>query len=167
MISSDGENNQNLPSDSEQSDSNNLKQSDSPPTVADDKLNITRKRKRPRTAKSTSSPADSPTLPSPTIVDYRSILADYPDLPESSSADQIFKDSNALSPNDCRMILNFLCGRPIPQQEHSIKDILLNRNIRPDPSDASKQLVEQIIFQINTNSGEWRKLKRTAKRSIK
>ncbi|KAJ1916525.1 hypothetical protein H4219_003740 [Mycoemilia scoparia] len=102
------------------------------------------------------------------VVSYKDILPEYPDLPPNTDVEQIFKDSNALTYADSHIILNFLSGRDVEAHRNDqkpVRDIVLNRVTRPDPTNDSKVLIEQIIFQVNYSTGEWRKLKRTAKRT--
>ncbi|KAJ1673555.1 hypothetical protein EV182_005006, partial [Spiromyces aspiralis] len=97
-------------------------------------------------------------------IDYRQFLPKYPDIPEGTDVDQIFRDATSLTVTECCMILDFLSGRTIADAAGPTKDVVLSRLTKVDPTDPRKRLVEQIVFQMNVATGEWRKLKRTAKK---
>ncbi|OLY82726.1 hypothetical protein AYI68_g887 [Smittium mucronatum] len=90
-----------------------------------------------------------------------------PDLPDPEIIERIFKDANVVSNKDRQRIIDFLHGKPsaFENNETNPIDIVLQKVELPDPSDTNRLLVEQILFQINVESGEWKMYKRRIKAS--
>ncbi|KAL6067863.1 Caldesmon [Balamuthia mandrillaris] len=77
----------------------------------------------------------------------------------------LFDQANSLTPENKQVLLAFLSGQVLQQQQHSaaalqanpIKQILLNEE---EKQDNGTPYLEQIIFEINYQTGSWRKLRR-------
>ncbi|PVU87219.1 hypothetical protein BB561_006431 [Smittium simulii] len=79
----------------------------------------------------------------------------------------IFKNSNCVSDFDRQRILRFLSGIKQTQliDEKNPIDIVLQNNEIADPENTSKTITEQVFFQMNVETGEWKMLKRRIKQS--
>eukprot|EP00116_Pleurobrachia_bachei_P012140 sb/3472402/ len=104
-------------------------------------------------------PPPTPSLFSPTGVDV--INNTYLDPETLRSLHSILEKSNQLQETEQAIIVNFLKGNrqnPQPEKGNAVT-ILLNSEIERDAEGGRAQLVE-ILFEMNYETGRWRRLKR-------
>ncbi|PVZ98539.1 hypothetical protein BB558_001724 [Smittium angustum] len=89
--------------------------------------------------------------------------------PDPETINAIFGNANVVTDSEKQTILNFLSGREINVEginaENPVLDIVLRRNEveNTKSSKSNRVVVEQVLFQMNIVSGEWKMLKRRVK----
>lgn len=100
---------------------------------------------------------------SPTTIPPPKQAAVAPKIGAATPApDTLFEQSNALSAEHMKVILAFLAGTRVNPYPHlgNVVQFLLHQEDKVTPDANQTPYIEQLIFEINYETGTWRKLRR-------